>query len=409
MDVTKLKTDFPIFKTYPKLVYLDSASTSQKPQSVIFAVTNFYTNSYANIHRGIYDLSDKATEVFEGARAKVAKFIGANSSDEIIFTGNASEAINLVAYGFAKKYLKKGDYIVLSDMEHHSNIVPWLRLKDEIGIKIFFLPLTKDYDIDYQKILAKDLPKNKIRLIALTHASNVLGTINPVAKIVKFLKTNNIHAQVLIDGAQSIPHLPINIKKLGCDFFVFSSHKMLGPSGVGVLWAKKDLLEKMEPFFVGSHMIETVTKTKALWTEVPGKFEVGTGKLEAVAGLGAAIDYIKSITMPKIGEYEHSLTNYALKVLLSIKDLKIFGKLTADNRLGVFSFSLGNIHPHDIGEILNRKNICIRTGHHCAQPLMKVLGVYGTCRASTYIYNTKEDIDKLSEGIMEIKKIFHLK
>jgi cysteine desulfurase/selenocysteine lyase len=405
----KVKKDFPIFKNHPDLIYLDSAATSQKPQSVIDAVNAFYTKYNSNVHRGIYELSDEATEIFEGARGKIAKFIGADSAKEIVFTANASEAINLVAYGYGRKYLKRGDVVVLSEMEHHSNIVPWQRLKKEIGIKLFYLPITKEYTLDYQRLLSSGLPKRKIKLVALTQASNVLGTVNPVSKIVGFLKKNKIRAKVLVDGAQAIPHLKIDIKKLGCDFFVFSSHKMLGPSGVGVLWAKAELLEKMDPLMVGSHMIETVTKNRATWAEIPAKFEVGTGRLEAAAGLGAAIDYLTELGMKNIEEYERDLTGYALEKLASIDGVKIFGKSDTKDRLGVISFAVGRVHPHDVGEILNRDGVAVRAGHHCAQPLMKVLGVYGTARASLYIYNNKSDIDRLAKGIMEVKRVFKIK
>lgn len=408
MDLKGVKKDFPIFANYPGLVYLDSAATSQKPQSVINAVSDFYTKANSNIHRGIYDLSVKATEVFEESRLKIAKFIGASSPKEIIFTGNASEAINLVATGFAKKFLKSGDIIVTSETEHHSNFVPWLRLKKEIGVKLCFLPFNKNFELEYKKILTLGIPKNKIKLVALAHASNVLGTINPVAEISSFLKLNKINAKILVDGAQSVPHIPINVNMLGCDFFAFSSHKMLGPSGVGVLWAKGGLLEKMDPLFVGSNMISEVTKNKATWAGAPNKFEVGTRNLEGAVGLRAAVDYLTSLGMKNIERYEKDLSKYVLEKFQSIKGLKLFGKTTSENRLGVFSFAVVDIHPHDVGEILNRRQVCIRTGHHCAQPLMKALGINGTARASVYIYNNKSDIDKLAEGIMEVKRIFKI-
>ncbi len=401
-----LKKDFPIFSNYPNLIYLDSAATSQKPKIVIDAVSDFYTKSNSNVHRGIYDLSDKATGIYETSRKKVAVFIGAKDAEEIIFTGNTSEAINLVAMGYFKKFLKKDDIIVTTEMEHHSNIVPWLRLKEEIGIKLFFVPITKEYSLDYQKIVTSKLPLKKIKLIALTQASNVLGTINPIRAIVKFLKSNNINAKVLVDGAQAIPHLAIDVKKLGCDFYVFSSHKMFGPSGVGVLWAKKEVLRQMDPFMVGSHMISEVTKEKASWADIPDKFEVGTGRLEGVAGLGAAVDYLESMGMKKVEANEKKLCGYTLKTLLRIKSLKLFGKSTAKNRLPVFSFAIGEVHPHDVAEILNRNNIAIRAGHHCAQPLMQVLNTVGTARASLAVYNSQKDIDKLADGIMEVKRIF---
>jgi cysteine desulfurase/selenocysteine lyase len=406
MDIKKINKDFPIFTNNPGLIYLDSAATSQKPQSVIDTVSEFYEKYNSNIHRGIYDLSQKATDIIEISRAKVAEFIGARQKEEIVFTGNASESINLVALGYFKKFLQKGDVIVTTEMEHHSNMLPWLMLKKSLGIKLFFLPITKNYELDYEKILSLGVPKNKIKLVALTHASNVLGTINPISRITKFLKGKDIKAKILVDGAQSAPHLPINVRKLGCDFFAFSSHKMLGPSGLGVLWARREILDKMEPLFVGGNMIETVTKKKATWAQSPDKFEPGTGRLESIAGLSAAIDYLNKLGMKNIENYEKELTKYALKKLTEIKDVKIFGKLSTKDRLGVFSFAINGVHPHDVGDILNRKKICIRTGHLCAQPLMKVLGVFGTSRASIYIYNTKADINMLVKGIMDVKKIF---
>lgn len=409
MDLKTTKKDFPIFKKYPDLVYLDSAATSQKPKKVIDAVSCFYETKNSNIHRGIYDLSQEATNAYEDVRKKVAEFVGATSASEIIFTKNASESINLVAYGWGRKFLKKGDVVVTTEMEHHSDFVPWLELKKETGIELVFLPVNKNYELDYEKLYGSELPLTKIKLIAISHTSNVLGTINPVTKIIRSLKKNNINAKVLIDGAQSTPHIPINVKKLGCDFFVFSSHKMLGPSGVGVLWAKKKLLEEMDPMLVGSSMIETVSKSRATWAEVPGKFEIGTSNLEGVIGLGGAIDYLQGLGMKNVEKYEQELTEYALNRLTKIDGLNIFGKTSTKDRLGVISFAIGNVHPHDVGEILNRKKICVRSGHHCAQPLMKVLGVYGTTRASIYIYNTKKDIDKLAEGIMDVKRIFKVK
>lgn len=405
-DINRIKKDFPIFANRPNLVYLDNAATTQKPQIVIDAVVDFYQNYNSNIHRGIYTLSEKATKLYEGARQKVASFIGALDPSEIIFTGNASEAINLAAFGYAGKYLRSGDIVVLSEMEHHSNLVPWLRLKEKKGVRLFFIPIDQDFRLDYKKVLKAKLPKNKIKLVALTHASNVLGTINPIAEIVQFLKQNNIYAKVLVDAAQSIPHLPINVNSLGCDFLAFSSHKMLGPTGAGILWTKKELLERMEPLFVGSHMVSLVTKNKAVWAQSPDKFEVGTGRLEAVVGLGAAIDYLQKIGLKNILRYETNLTKYALRVFSKLEKIDLYGSKLASDQLGVFSFNLVGIHPHDVAEILNRDHICVRSGHHCAQPLMNVLGVGSTVRASLYLYNTEGDLERLFAGIERVKKIF---
>ena len=405
--ITSYKKDFPIFETYPKLVYLDSAATSQKPKAVIDAVSGWYTKYNSNVHRGIYDLSEKATQVYENTRNKVTKFIGARDSKEVIFTGGTTESINLVAYGWGRKFLNKGDIVVLSEMEHHSNIVPWIRLKEEVGVKLFYLPITKNWDLDYKRI-AK-LPGNKIKLVAITGASNVLGTVNEISELVDWLIRKNIKAKVLVDGAQLVPHLPADVQKMGCDFLVFSGHKMLGPSGVGVLWAKRELLEGMDPMLTGGHMIDKVTRDKATWGQVPDKFEAGTGRLEAVAGLGAAIKYLDDIGWERIKRMEKKLTEYALDKITKISGIQVIGKTNTKNRLGVISFNVQGVHAHDVAEILNRRHVCVRAGHHCAQPLMKVLGVPATVRASLYIYNTKEDIDKQVEGLMEVKRVFKLK
>ncbi|HSA83950.1 MAG TPA: SufS family cysteine desulfurase [Patescibacteria group bacterium] len=398
-----LKKDFPIFKTYPELVYLDNSATSQKSQSVIEAVDTFYKNYNANIHRGIYDLSQTATDMFENVRKKVAHFINADSEKEIVFTASTTESINLVATGWAKKFLKKGDVVVLSEMEHHSNIIPWQRLRDEIGITLFFLPLTDDYRLDYQKF-SGDF--SKVKLLALTHVSNVLGTINPIEEIVAYFRENGSGVKVLLDIAQSIPHLSIDVKKFTCDFAAFSSHKMLGPSGVGVLYAKKEILEQMDPLLVGSHMIGRVTKEKVTYADIPERFESGTRNIEGVIGLGTAIDYLQQTGMKEIEKYEKEVTEYALEKFASVGKIKLFGPKISHNRIGVFSFAVGTVHAHDTAEILNRFHIAVRSGHHCAQVLMECLGISGTTRASIYLYNTKEDIDALIKGIEEVKDTF---
>lgn len=400
-----IKQDFPIFTNNPELIYLDSSATSQKPQRVIDAVSSFYEKNNSNIHRGIYDLSQTATDMFENTRKKVAGFIGASTEQEIIFTSSTTEAINLAAYGWARKFLKPGDIIVLSEMEHHSNIIPWMRLKEEKNIELVFIPINSEGRLDYKNL---KIDFSKVKLIALTHVSNVLGTINPIAEIVSYFKDNGSDVKVLVDAAQSIPHLAIDVKKLDCDFLAFSSHKMLGPSGVGVLWAKKELLEQMDPLFVGSHMIKKVTKNSVTYADIPERFEPGTRNIEGVIGLGAAIDYLQNVGMDEIEKYEKELTEYALKIFAQQKDVTLFGPKTSENRICVFSFAVGNVHAHDTAEILNRSQIAIRSGHHCAQILMECLGVSGTIRASIYLYNTKEDIDKLFEGIKEVKKTFKI-
>jgi cysteine desulfurase/selenocysteine lyase len=402
--IQKIKSDFPIFDSYPDLVYLDNSSTSQKPLSVIQAVSDFYTFKNANIHRAVYHLAELATEIYENTRMQVGEFIHARGSNEIVFTGNTNEGINLVAYGWARKFLKKGDIIVLSEMEHHANIVPWLRLREEIGIEIVYLPINNDYRLDF-KIEKKNF--ERIKFAALTHASNVLGTINPLHETISYFKKYT-SAKILIDAAQSIPHLKLDVQKLNADFLVFSSHKMLGPSGVGVLWARENLLEDMEPLIVGSHMISSVSKEKATWADVPDKFEAGTRYLEGVAGLSAAISYLDEVGYDQILSYENELTAYALKKFKQLPYIVLYGPQDAKDRLGIFSFGIAKAHPHDIAQILDRQNIAIRSGHHCAQVTMDALGVPATARASFYLYNTREDIDRLIDGIKEVKKTLRI-
>ena len=406
-----IKKYFPIFKRQingKEIIYLDSASTSQKPQQVIDTIVDFYSKYNSNVHRGIYTLSEEATALYEGAREKVAKFLGVGDSSEIIFTGNTNEAINLVAQGWVKKNLKAGDIVVLSEMEHHANIVPYLRLKQEIGIELFFIPMDEDYRLDYKKLLENNLDLSRVKFIALTHASNVLGTINPIGEIIKFLKENNIDAKVLIDGAQAVPHFKVDVLNLGCDFYAFSSHKVLGPSGVGVLWGKKELLLEMDPLFVGSHMISKVSKEKVVYADLPFKFEVGTGKLEGVVGLGAAIDYLNSLGLENILNHERQLVEYGLKKLAEVKGLTLYGPKNLENRLAIFSFNLKGVHAHDVAQILDREGICVRSGHHCAQVLMDVCKVPATVRASFYLYNSTEEIDKLINSLEKVKQVFKM-
>lgn len=404
-----MKQDFPIFTTYPDLVYLDSAATSQKPQVVIDAVSTFYKSNNANIHRGIYDLSQMATDIFEHTRDKVAKFIGAKSASEVVITTGATESLNMVASGWAKKFLKKGDIVVLSEMEHHANIVPWQQLKKEIGVELVFLKITKEYRLDYKEIASLPLVMTKkIKLLSLFHASNVLGTINPLEEIIPFFKELYPDIKICIDAAQSVPHMPIDVSRLDIDFLAFSSHKMFGPSGVGILYAKKELLEEMDPFIFGGGMIKRVTKEETIWADVPDKFEGGTQNIEGVVGLSAAIDYLQKVGFEFIQKHEEVLTKYALEMFYKQKGVILFGPKEVKDRLGVFSFLIGDVHPHDTAEILNRSHVAVRSGHHCALPLMQALGIYGTARASLYLYNTREDINKLMEGIEEVKKTFKI-
>jgi cysteine desulfurase / selenocysteine lyase len=406
--MTTYKKDFPIFITRPKLIYLDSAATTQKPKIVIDAVQNFYTKYNSNVHRGVYDLSFEATEIYEGARQKIADFINAKDSSEVLFTGNTTESINLVAYGYARQNLKTGDIVVLSEMEHHSNIVPWIRLKDEIGIKLFYLPIDKDFRLNYKALFSSKLNLKKVKIISLTHASNVLGTINTIAEIITAFKKKCVNAKFVVDAAQSVAHVKVDVQKIGCDFLAFSAHKMYGPSGVGILWVKKDLLDVLSPIFSGGGMIETVTKDKATFADAPEKFEAGTGRMEAVAGFGAAVDYINSIGFKTIAKLDQELTEYGIKMFKKMKNVQLYGSLNAKDRLPIFAFNITNIHPHDVSEIFNRKQICVRAGHHCAQVLLSTLKTSSTLRASLSIYNSTSDIDQLIKGIEEAKKIFKI-
>lgn len=397
-----IRKDFPILNQKingKSLVYFDNAATAQKPKQVIEAISNFYKTSNANIHRGIHALSEKATAEFEKARKKTAKFIGAKDSREIIFTRNATESINLVAYSWGRANIKRGDEIMLTQMEHHANIVPWQILAKEVGAVIKYVPITKAGELDLE-ILPKLITK-KTKLVGIVHASNVLGTINPVEKIARIAKKAG--AAILVDGAQSVPNMPVDIKKFGCDFFVFSSHKTMGPSGVGVLWAKKELLEKMPPFLGGGEMIKRVSFDKAPeFNEVPQKFEAGTPNIEGVIGLGTAIDYLNKIGMARIRKYEQELTAYALKKLSALNGVKIYGPKTAQKRVGVICFNLGKIHAHDLATLLDEEGIAIRSGHHCAMPLMKVLGVPACARISFGAYNTKKEIDYFVNALKKI-------
>lgn len=414
MNVARIKKDFPILQrkiSGKPIVYLDSAAMSQKPQVVIDAVTRAYTTSMANVGRGIYTLSEEATALFEATREKIAKFINAKSTSEIVFTHNTTHALNYVAYGL--ETLQKDDVILLSEMEHHSNIVPWQRIAKEKSAKLLFIRINgeglmmndivdENDHVLYSSI--KDIPNLKI--ITLAHASNVLGTINPIEKIIKNVRSQKLEVTVVVDAAQSVPHMPIDVQKMDCDFLAFSGYKMLGPSGVGVLYGKKKLLEKMEPLLVGSHMISEVTKKGATWIDVPGKFEPGTAAVEAVVGLGVAIDYLNSIGIENIRQHEKELIAYCLSHMEKIEGLTIYGPRDVEQQGGVIAFNVKGVHSHDVAQILDEDNICVRSGHHCAMPLHQRLGIEASTRASFYLYNDEKDIDKLVAGIKKVKKIF---
>ena len=398
IDTLVQKKDFPIFSD-DSLVYLDSASTSQKPDIVINGLKNVYENSNANVHRALYKLGSESTKLFESAREKISSFINASSSKEIVFTGGTTESINLLAYTFGTK-LEKNDEILISHMEHHANLVPWQLLAKMSGAKLRYLPLTESGELDLSQ--SEKYFTKKTKIISITHMSNVLGTVNPIKKISKIAKS--IGAVFVVDGAQSVSHMPVDVQNLGCDFLAFSGHKMLGPTGIGVLWGTLDMLESLPPFMAGGEMIETVTLEKSTWNKVPYKFEAGTPNYVQAIGLGIAVEYLNNIGMKRIQKHEKKLTDYAIEKLEIISGLYIHGN--PSNRGGVISFNLNKIHPQDLAQFLNEDNICIRVGHHCAQPLLKTLGETSTARISFYVYNDSYDVDKLVESIQSTINYF---
>jgi cysteine desulfurase/selenocysteine lyase len=403
----ELRNDFPIFKKKingKDLVYLDNASTTQKPYSVIESITDFYSNYNSNIHRAVYQLAEEATELYENSRDKIANFINVRP-EEIIFTRNTTESINLIAHSWARSNLKKDDVIAITEIEHHSNIVPWQILCQEIGTRLEYVGIDESGFLDVEYLIEL-ISSKKVKLVSISHMSNVLGTIVPIERIIKTAHQYDI--PVIIDGAQSVPHMPVDVKKLDCDFLVFSAHKMLGPTGVGVLYAKKEFLEKMKPFMGGGDMIKEVFKFHTNYNEVPYKFEAGTPNIADVVGFGAAIEYLEKIGMENIRKHEISLTEYALESMQSLKYITIYGPTDSNFRGGVISFNIADIHPHDLATIMNDHGIAIRSGHHCAQVLMQRLDVPATSRASFYIYNTKEEIDKFVNAIKEAGRIFKI-
>lgn len=406
LDPKVIKKDFPIFKREingKPIIYLDSAATSQKPKQVIDSITDYYSNHNANIHRGIYVLSEEATKLYENAKVDVARFINAKSWEEIVFVKNTTEGLNLIANSFSESYLKKGDNIVISLMEHHSNIVPWQILSSKIGFNIIYLKVNKNFELDLDE-LENILKQNKVKLVSVTHISNVLGTINDVKAISSLAHKYN--SLVMIDGAQSIPHIPVDVQEIDCDFLVFSGHKMLAPMGSGVLYGKGSLLNKLPPFLAGGDMIEEVTLEGSIYKEIPYKFEAGTPNVEGAVGLSSAIKYLENIGMDNVAEYEREITKYALNALQKIPDIKIYGPPELSNRSGVISFTLKNIHPHDVAQILDYEGISVRAGFHCAMPLHRSIGAEVTTRASFYIYTLKEDIDELVKGVEKAIKTF---
>ena len=393
-----LKKDFPIFQD-SDLVYLDNAATTQKPGIVIETIESLYREANANVHRAIYSLGSEATQRFETARMKIAKFINSPSEKEIIFTGGTTGSINLLARSIGNT-LKPGEEILISEMEHHSNIVPWQLAAQRTGAVLKYIPINNNGELDLSDP-DKYFTENT-RIVSLTHMSNVLGTINPVKKLARM--AHNVGAVFIVDGAQGVPHMKVDVQDLDCDFYTFSGHKMLGPTGVGILWGKLERLENMDPFMGGGEMIETVTMESSTWNSVPYKFEAGTPNFAQAVGLGAAVDYLADITMEKIAEHEKELTNYALDKLDKIEGLRLHG--SPPQRGGVISFNLENIHPHDLAQFLNEDNIAIRVGHHCAQPLLKTLGETATARMSFYIYNDESDVDKFCQSLDSIREYF---
>ena len=403
----ELRNDFPILKKKingKQLVYLDNASTTQKPYTVIKSITDFYSKYNSNIHRAVYQLAEEATTLYEQSREKIANFINVRP-EEIVFTRNTTESINLIAHSWARTNLKKDDGIAISELEHHSNIVPWQILSQEIGTRLEYVGIDENGFLDLEHLIEL-ISSKKVKLVSLSHMSNVLGTIVPIERIIKIAHENDI--PVMVDAAQSVPHMPVNVKNMDCDFLVFSAHKMLGPTGVGVLYAKKEVLEKMRPFMGGGDMIKEVFKFHTNYNEVPYKFEAGTPNIADVVGFGAAIDYLKKIGMENIRKHEIDLTEYALDSILSINHLTVYGPRDPNYRGGVISFNIADIHPHDLATIMNDHGIAIRSGHHCAQVLMQRLDVPATSRASFYIYNTKEEIDKFVNAIKEAGRIFKI-
>ena len=407
IDVQALKKDFPLLARTSgdrPLVYLDSAASSQRPQSVLDAMDVYYATTHANVHRGVYAIAEEATRQLEAARAKIGRFIGApNPSREVIFTKNATEAINLVAYAWGRANLDPGDIVVLSEIEHHANLVPWLMLKAELGVELRFIPLGGDFHLDLSQL---DRLVEGAKLVGVTAASNVLGTVVDLAPIVA--AAHAAGAVVLVDGAQLVPHRKVDVGAMGAEFFAFTGHKMLGPTGIGVLWGRMELLEAMPPFLGGGEMIREVTLDGFTPNELPWKFEAGTPPIAEAIGLGAAVDYLEAIGLERIGAHETALVSYALDRLGAAYDeIRVFGPAPdPDRRAGVISFAFDEVHPHDVAQVLDQAGVCVRAGHHCAKPLMRVLGVSATTRASLYLYNDESDIDALVEGLATVRKFF---
>ena len=403
LDIDRVREDFPILKRWvhgKPLVFLDNAASNQKPQIVIDALSGVYSNYYANIHRGVHLLSQECTHAYEEARGKVQRFLHAPQNKEIIFVRNATEGINLVASSYGRKFLHAGDEIIISALEHHANIVPWQLLCEQTGSILRVIPMTDDGELlleEYKKLL-----NDNTRFVSVGHISNALGTVNPIRNIIRMAHDRGI--PILIDGAQSAPHVPIDVQELDCDFFVFSGHKLYGPTGIGILYGKAEILDTMPPYQGGGDMISYVSFEKTLYNDLPYKFEAGTPHIAGAVGLGVAIDYLQSLNLTAIAAHEQDLLTYATEVMREIPEVRIIGN--AKEKAAVMSFLVGDIHPHDIGTILDREGIAIRTGHHCAQPVMDRLKIPATARASFALYNTREEIDILIQGIKKVIEVF---
>ena len=401
MNTEQIKKDFPLLEN-ENITYLDSGATTQKPIQVIKAVEEFYQKYNANPHRGAYSLSVEATEQYENTRTKIAKFINAKHREEIIFSKNATESLNLIAYSYGLDNLKKDDEVVISIMEHHSNLVPWQKMTKQTGSKLNYMYINENFELTDEEIESKITDGTKI--VGITHVSNVLGTINNVKKIIKYAHKKG--AVVIVDASQSIPHMKIDVQDLDADFLVFSGHKMLAPLGIGVLYGKREILNKMTPFLMGGDMIEYVYEQDTTFAPLPNKFEAGTQNVEGVIGLGAAIDYIENLGYDKIQEIEREVISYARQELSKLDYLTLYTTPNEENHSSVISFNIKGVHPHDVASILDSEGVCVRSGNHCAQPLMRFLGIDSTCRASFYIYNTKDDVDKLVKALDKAYNMF---
>jgi len=401
-----VKDDFPVLARDVRgkpLVYLDSAATSQKPKSVIAAILSYYERYNANVHRAVYDLGEEATREYEGARERIAKFLGAKDAREIVFTRGTTESLNAIAYSWGiKGPLKSGDEIVTTIMEHHSNTIPWYFVQDVKGVKLKWVDINDDGTLRMEQY--DELITDRTKIVTVTHVSNVLGTINPIKEIAEAAHDHG--AICVVDGAQSAPHLPVNVRDLGCDFYTVSGHKMCGPTGSGVLWGRHELFEQMEPFLGGGEMIREVHKGWAKWNDVPYKFEAGTPNIEGAIGLGAAVDYLSKLGMEGVRRHEVDVTRYALDEMHKVDGVVTYGPDDLRIRGGVVSFNIGDVHAHDVASVLNEFGVCVRSGHHCAQPLMERLDVPATSRASFYLYNNEEDVDRLVEAVRKVKEIF---